>query len=58
MSEAKRAGNKASGGLAGASRALKSPGLFNPRRFSWFLLLDQSVGALEPWPLCASHPRL
>ena len=43
-------------GLVRALKALESPGLFDPKRFSWFLLLDQSVWALKARPLYISCP--
>ena len=50
-----KARSRASGGQIGASKALEGPGLFNFRGSLWFLLLDQSVGALKAWSLCASR---
>ena len=41
--------NRTLGGSIEASKASKGPGLFDPRGFSWFLLLDRLVGALEAW---------
>ena len=58
MSGAKKAGNGALGGPAGASRASKGPGLFDPREFLWFLLLDQSIEASEAWFFHASRLHL
>ncbi len=53
MSGVADVGSRASWGQIGASRASECRGSFDLRRSSLSPLLDQSVRALEAWPLYA-----